>query len=106
MSNTAKTTTKTPLPEPRIFKIVVREDAHEVGMVVAYPVDGKPEEATVKAQTKKFPSEESKLKFLMSAKDQGFRNFETTQGNIDTEGMILSELARRQSLEKRPLTVA
>jgi hypothetical protein len=89
-----------PLPEPRIFKIIVREDKNEIGLVVAYPSLQNPEEANVKGQIKKFPNETSKLLFLANAKKQGFRNFESITGRIDVEEMVLSELARRSKMER------
>ncbi len=89
------------VPQPRIFKIVVREDANEVGMVVAYPVIGQQNEANVKGQIKSFGNETEKLRFLANAKEQGFRNFETTSGKLDVETIVLGELARRQKMEEK-----
>lgn len=90
-----------PLPQPRIFKIVVREDKNEVGLVVAYPSLKDEQEANVKGQIKTFPNEFSKLEFLVNAKEQGFKNFETTTGKIDIESMVLAELARRSKMERQ-----
>ncbi len=99
-----KFTTSSPtavVPQPRIFKIMVRNDAHEVGIVVAYPTIENPDEANVKGQIKVFKNETDKLRFLANAKRQGFRNFENTRGKVDVETMVLAELARRQHIEKK-----
>ncbi len=91
--------TAPPIPQPRIFKIAVRSDANELGLVVAYPILGGENEANVRGQTKIFRNETDKLTFLANARSQGFRNFETVIGRVDTEELVLKELARRQKLE-------
>ncbi|QQS59110.1 hypothetical protein IPN35_06025 [Candidatus Peregrinibacteria bacterium] len=85
----------------KIFKILVREDANELGMVFADSTKNHPQEARVRGETQQFNSETEKLRFLAKAHQKGFRNFETTRGDIDIERMVLAELARRQKAEKK-----
>jgi hypothetical protein len=84
----------------KVFRIEVSENTNEIGLVVAYPSENDPAEATVKAQRKIFPNEKSKLRFLVNARKQGFRNFGTFRDTLDTEAMVLNELARRQQKDK------
>jgi len=100
MRNHTQIVTAEFVTQARIFKIVNRTDANEVGMVVAYPIPGQRYDANVKGQIKRFGNEKEKLEFLARAKSQGFRNFETRRGKVDSETMVLSELARRQKVEK------
>lgn len=84
----------------KIFKILVREDKNELGMVFADFDLNCPQKAHIRGETQQFPSETEKLRFLVSAHKHGFRNFETVRGTIDVEKMVLTELARRQKAEK------
>lgn len=93
-------TPSAPFVPAKVFKIVVREDAHEVGLVVAYPVSEKQDQVIVRGELKKFPNEKAKLKFLANAEQRGFRNFETSTGKFDMESEVLEELVRRRKIER------
>jgi hypothetical protein len=101
MEKQTPTLQKSPLLQSKILKIAVRDDAHEVGIVVARLIEGKKNEYKVSGQTKIFPSEMEKLCFLAGVKNQGFQNFETVAGKINMEKVILKELARRQEIEEK-----
>lgn len=101
MKKGIQTTTQKQIIEPRIFQMTVRNDAHHIGLVVAYPMPDTTDTVKVKGQIKIFPNETEKLQYLSKAQKKGFRNFSTQNGKIDIENMILSELARRQNQQKK-----
>ena len=97
-----------PTPAPnlpaKIFKVVVRDDANEIGMVVAYPATKETDEQViVRGEVKKFKNEKKKLEFLVYAQKQGFVNFETVTGAFDIERVVLEELVRRSRQRKADL---
>lgn len=84
----------------KVFKIVVRDDANEIGLVVAYPVSEKQDQVIVRGELKKFTNEKAKLKFLANAERRGFKNFENRTDRLDMEAEVLEELVRRRRLER------
>ncbi len=82
---------------------MVREDANELGLVVAHSTSDEQDFVVVKGEVKKFRNETEKLKFLAETKAKGFSNFETCCGSFDIETVVLEELVRRQNERDRIL---
>ncbi len=96
MKNFVETPQAASLPA-KIFKVMVREDSNELGLVVAYQTAQQEDFVVVKGEVKKFRNETEKLKFLFDTQMSGFTNFETCHGAFDIETVVLEELVRRQS---------
>ena len=102
MKRTARSPSAVSLPA-KIFKIMVRDDANELGLVVAYPTPESDDNVIVKGEVKKFSTETEKLKFLHGIQTKGFTNFENCTGRFDIETVVLEELVRRQAERDRIL---